>query len=1080
MAQPEKLPVGLYDSLLTQELQNRIAWAETGQRVHAFIEELPDAEDTEVLAQHLHELIRQALAGQETRADRLRMTQRVLEALGEDFLQHTVAPDAPDNDNDQPVVKILSELAALPDTELATLEPTARPETALSEVALLTNTYGEPQVGAEIKTELASADRVDLLMAFVKLSGLNTMDAELARLKAENIPFRIITSTYLGASEAKAIHRLAEEYGGEVKINYAANATRLHAKAWLFHRNTGYSTAYIGSSNISQSALLDGLEWNVRLSNKTTPQLMRKFEAVFETYWAKTDDFLPYDPSVDQERLEHSLQVNKFRGGARKSVDDDAVVPELSGLEVRAYPFQADMLEKLEAERVEHGRHRNLLVAATGTGKTVIAGLDYRNLATNPDMMRDGKRPRLLFLAHRQEILAQSLRTFQEILADGNFGELLVGGHEPKKWDHVFASVQSLNDARIAKLAQDHFDVVIMDEFHHAHAPSYRKILDHFRPKELLGLTATPERGDGLNVAAFFDHRIAAEMRLWEALEEDILVPFHYFGIADTVDISHVEWKHGGYDAAQLSQLYTGNHARVHLILQELERKIADFRELKGLGFCVSVDHAHFMAAQFNAAGIASAVVVGTTSSDNRHQFQQDLALGTLKMLFVVDVYNEGVDIPSVNTILFLRPTESVTIFLQQLGRGLRRAPDKAVLTVLDFVGHQHKKFRFADRFRALTGRTRAQTERDVEHDFPFLPSGSQIVLDRQSKSNILGNIRQQLRVNRRQLVGELSAHLGQRSLTEYRLAEFLEETGFQTEDVYRAGSNGRSFSELKAAASGALGRDFEPAPVELKPTMNAWRLLHVDDEARAAMYRRLLTENIEYEALPPLEKSWARMLHHAVIHPMISNGKATNKNIRSYQMGLDWVREQGLFVAEALQVLEVSTDRARITPRSTALGAENPLRAHASYSRTEILAALDIYADPAVTWNEVSGVTTSKPWNADAFFINLHKSERDFSPSTMYRDYAISPHRFHWESPNGFTPASGAGQRMVESKTAKESHTLLFVRSSKNDDVGTRPFICLGTAQLHDFSGERPIQMVWDLDVKMPEAVYQQAKAVS
>lgn len=404
--------------------------------------------------------------------------------------------------------------------------------------------------------------------------------------------------------------RLVREFGAEVKVNYEIRSTRLHAKAWLFRRETGFNTAYVGSSNLSKAALLDGLEWNVRLSSVATPRVLEKFEATFEAYW---DDpaFESYDPDEDGERLAEALA----RAGGKRSGDDLKI--NLSGLEVQPFPHQRDMLERLRVEREIRHHHENLLVAATGTGKTVMAALDYRTMRDQ----RGGELPRLLFVAHRKEILRQSLRTYQEVLADASFGELLHNGQEPRDWTHVFASVQSLNLQRLEQLGPGHFDVIVIDEFHHATANTYRRVLEHFAPTELLGLTATPERMDGLNVQdEFFKGRIAAEMRLWEALEADLLCPFHYFGIPDGTDLTRLRWRSGNYDRDELANVYTADDGQALIVLKQVKDKISNPAAMRALGFCVTKEHAHFMAQQFNKAGLRAAALDSDSSPAERNR----------------------------------------------------------------------------------------------------------------------------------------------------------------------------------------------------------------------------------------------------------------------------------------------------------------------------------------------------------------------------------------------------------------------------------------------------------------------------
>src|SRR3954464_3506237 len=291
-------------------------------------------------------------------------------------------------------------------------------------------------------------------------------------------------------------------------------------------------------------------------------------------------------------------------------------------------------------------------------------------------------------------------------------------------------------------------------------ASTYRQLLEHLTPKVLVGLTATPERTDGADVREWFDGRTAVELRLWEALEQGLLAPFQYFGVHDDVALEQVRWKRGrGYDITELTNVYTGDDHRVRLILQAVHDKVENPGRMRALGFCVSIQHAEFMAQRFSAAGIPSRAITAQTSREERSAALAALRDRTVNVLFTVDLFNEGLDVPAVDTVLFLRPTESATIFLQQLGRGLRRTQDKAVLTVLDFVGLQHKKFRWDIKLRALTGLTRAGVEREIKRGFPFLPSGSQIVMDEHAQSVVLDNIRSQVASRWSQIVAELRTY---------------------------------------------------------------------------------------------------------------------------------------------------------------------------------------------------------------------------------------------------------------------------------------------------------------------------------
>ena len=521
----------------------------------------------------------------------------------------------------------------------------------------------DTKMSVEIAREIRTADSVDLLCAFIKSSGIAVISDELEYLRDHQIPLRVITSTYCGATEAAAVRRLVEDYGAEVRICYEHKSTRLHAKAWLFRRKSGFDTAFIGSSNLSRSALVDGWEWNVRGSRSSTPEIIEKFIKTFDSYWYD-NHFKTFVPEKDYARLKEALGSAKFL----ESKPGEKL--ELSGLRVEPYPYQEEMLEALESEREVHDRHRNLLIAATGTGKTVVAALDYRRLCE-----KLGRRPRLLFIAHRREILTQAQRTYREVVSSAGFGELLLSGVQPAQWDHVFASIQSLNSKRLAQLAPDHFEVVVIDEFHHAEAATYRAVLDYLQPRELLGLTATPERGDGENVQKYFDYRVAHELRLWDALRLQLLAPLHYYGVDDDTDLTSLTWNRGkkDYQASELSEFYIkAGEKRTRFIINELNRRIFDLSEMKALGFCVTIAHAEYMTEQFNLFGIPALAVSSKLNVGERRRAIEQLREGTIKIIFAVDIFNEGVDIPAVNTLLLLRPTQSPVLFVQQLGRGLR------------------------------------------------------------------------------------------------------------------------------------------------------------------------------------------------------------------------------------------------------------------------------------------------------------------------------------------------------------------------------------------------------------------------
>jgi superfamily II DNA or RNA helicase/HKD family nuclease len=1010
----------VYDELITIGLDSLIG--ESGMEVQTA--PVDQAEATEVLAAHVERVVTRVL-------DSLSFERRVavVNGLVNRITAETARADGHDLIPQRPRM-------------LWSVGPVAeRPHNPLRRADLLMNARGEPALHEELVAEIASSDQIDLLCAFIKWQGLRLILDAIGRYCAAGRPLRVITTTYVGATERRAVDELVCR-GAQVKISYETRTTRLHAKAWLFRRNSGWNTGYVGSSNLSRSALVDGLEWNVRLSKGDTPLLLEKFGATFDSYWADPR-FEDYDPERDRSRLDQALRTAQ-----------SPTPVSLAGLEVRPYPFQQAMLDQLDVERRVHGRSRNLVVAATGTGKTVVAALDYRRLVEEKGELS------LLFVAHRREILEQSRSTFAAVMADGTFGEVFVGGQRPSEWRHVFASIQSLHADGLASVKSDQFDMVIVDEFHHAEAATYRNLLEHVHPQVLLGLTATPERADGGDVTEWFDGHVATELRLWHALEQDLLCPFHYFGIADNTDLRGIGWRVGAYDVAGLSNLYTGNDARAAIVIRSLRDIVTDVIAMRALGFCVSVDHAHYMARVFREAGIAAVAVDASTDADGRASALRDLRDRRVNAVFAVDLFNEGLDVPQVDTVLFLRPTESATVFLQQLGRGLRRTPGKACLTALDFVGHHREQFRWDVRYRALTGASRGELVRQIDHGFPFLPAGSSILLDRVAKELVLENVKSQVTLRRPQLVEDVRSH------GDLSLGAYLRSSRREPGTIYPR----QSWTALRRAAGFSVP---SAGPQEDRLLRRVARFLHIDDQERLAVWKDVLTGS-RPPAMTDISPREERLLLMLFFTLWPDGGELTN-----YASGWKQLWANPAVGQEIVQVLEVAADRIAHVPVRLAEMDSVPLWVHCRYTREELLAAVGRATLKRPPVHDREGVRYADEEQVDLFTFTLSKSERDYSPTTMYRDYAISPELIHWESQSTTSAESKTGQRYVNHET-QGSRVFLFCRETNDSEFGAQPYLFLGSAKYVSHTGNRPMAITWKLEHPMPAEFFESASVLA
>ncbi len=1033
---------GIYEQLVTQLVEDKIKELDVNS-LYISKTKLDKAEASTLLANHLAKAIKHALdslKGENPVTTQIEVANKLIQFLKEELDLQEIKADLIKKEGEILKAVFTKIDAHFADINLHLKEIT--PYTRLIYSELFTGGNGGLSLESELKKEILSSNEIDLLVSFIKFKGIIILERALAEFTKRGGKLRVITTTYMGASDYKAIQVLSKLPNTQVKISYNTGNERLHAKAYLFRRNTGFHTGYIGSSNFSRTALTDGLEWNLKITTKEVGHIIDKFQKTFNSYW-ESSDFELFDDNIHKEKLVQSLN----QGRVSKTGNISSTF-----FEIKPFPYQAEILEKLEVERNVHNRNRNLVVAATGTGKTIISAFDFRRIY-NPE-----KNARLLFLAHRKEILEQSLSVFRGVIKDNNFGELWVDRYEPSQYNHVFASVQKLtNRLKDGKFSPEFFDFIIIDECHHQIAASYREIINYFQPKILLGLTATPERMDGGDIQEDFHNRIAAEIRLPEALNRKLLCPFQYFGITDSIDLSKVTWEKGKYVASELTSIYTANDRRIREIIDALNKYTKDPEDVRALGFCVSIQHAKFMSEKFCLAGF-KADYLTSDHDEERGRIKSRLIKKDINYLFVVDIFNEGVDIAEVDTVLFLRPTESLTVFLQQLGRGLRLAENKESLTVLDFVGNARPEYNFENKFRAIIGKTSTPVKKEIEDNFPHLPLGCSIILEKKAKDIILENISEATSLKKHQLIHKIKTFSHQTTLS-LTLKNFIRFYNIPLQIIYKRGGWKR-LCELAGVIDAFSTKNEKEI---IRAINNKW--LSCNSSSYFKFILDLAQKNfiVESETLE-YNSAMLLMLHYDIWH--LEGG------FNNLKESIETIGKNQILVEEIKEVLEILHDQIDFKEIDIDLPFNQPLKVHARYTRDQILAAYGLSTFEKKSSSR-EGMAVNPELNVEILFINLIKSEENFSPTTMYDDYAINETLFHWQSQNSAAPETPKGLSYINHKSLGRK-ILLFVREKNKDEFGnTMGYVFVGEGNLQDYYGAKPMNIKWELNEPLPHYLW-------
>lgn len=1026
-----KLSQGIYENIINNEILSEI-----NELTDSSVKKLPIDKDESsvILSSYLSKLLKQKLEDNDSTEDNIKLVNKLIQDFSD-------SDESLISDNENFLAEVISNQKKIEQT--ASKSETARPETGFLYSSLFTGRGSKIPLYSEIKKDIESSDEIYFIISFLKLSGLNLIYEDLKKFCNQlGHKLRIITTTYCGITEPKAVQRIAELPNTEVRISYNTKKECLHAKSYIFIRNSGCSTAYIGSSNLSKSAQTEGLEWNIRVTNAENEHIINAAKATFDTYW-NNPDFEEYKTG-DEEKLRKELKLAKTGGISFDHLQQFTILPH-----------QKKILDKIQVEREQNGNYKNLVVAATGTGKTVISAFDYRRFSNNENSHK------LLFVAHRKEILEQSIKTYRSVLNDANFGELWVANYKPTNGiENLFLSVDMFASRwaeTFSNLPADYYDYIVIDEAHHSTANSYRELFKHFSPKVLLGLTATPERMDGTSLLPDFGGKITAEIRLPEALEQGLLSPFQYYCISDDTDLTEEAiWRGGKYVDSELSvRLCTKQ--RTALIIKTLNYYLADEQKVKALCFCTDKDHAKFTAESLSLSGLKADYLVSGDSEqakDKRKEVVNKLRRGEINYLCVVDIFNEGVDIPEVDTVLFLRPTESLTIFLQQLGRGLRLCPEKEVLTVFDFVAHVNKKFDFESRFRALLkkGDGGIDIRRQITEGFVLLPPGCSIMMEQKARDYVLQTISAAI-FTKNKLIQSIQSYPSVPTL-----GQFITDIHQDVRLIYKGKNCWTSL--LKAAGKITYQED----EVTQLLTNNLTKLTHLNSATNLRFILKIIEEKENLVCANKTEEKYLYIFFYNLFYKKADkNGSETDMS--SLPALLEKLNDYPLFVKEIKELVEYKLDNLEIVTEPLSDNVDPGIETYGCYNRNEILTLFDMKIN---NWNNLtqqqqSGIVPIDE-NTELFFVTLNKSEKEFSPTSMYKDYVISEHKFHWQSQNKDT-IKGSGSRYInQEKNGKKF--ILFVRETKNDGFGnTNPFYCFGYVDYITSTGEKPMSIEWEVE---------------
>lgn len=913
----------------------------------------------------------------------------------------------------------------------------------------------------ELKKSLKECKSFYFSVAFINYSGLQLLLDTLKEVEDKNVKGKIITTTYLNFTEPKALERIQEFENIDMKIFIADNKVGFHTKVYIFENEDDYKII-IGSSNLTQSALKSNVEWNVKVLSKEGAPFIEHVLKEYDNLWDMSSEL------NDEVLQRYMLFLNEIK---RTEVRRQMVFENLKPISPNK--MQKRAMENLERLRA-HGENKALVIAATGTGKTYMSAFDVMQY----------KPKTMLFIVHREEILKKAKETFEKLLKNRNIKTgLFTGNAKDRDANYLFATIQTMN-RYYEDFDKHYFDYIIIDEAHHGASDSYLNVLGHFEPKFTLGMTATPERCDSLSVFELFDNNVALEVRLHEALDEDLVIPFHYFGVTDIegVDLEDVNLD----DKSALAERLMINR-RVDFIIEQMNFYGHDGNFRKLLGFCVNIQHAKYMAEEFNKRGINSVALSGEDTVAKRDEYIKRLESDKddLQAIFTVDIFNEGVDIPSVNTVLMLRPTNSPIIFIQQLGRGLRKSGSKEFLTVLDFIGNHNKTFLIAIALNGARYYDKDSLKVAVATDFADVPGCTHIQIDQISKDRILEQIDKE----------------------NFRDLKYLRE----------------EYNQFKILCGGKIPYmlldyvkyDGAPDPVKFIDREGTYLGFVAKTEKDDELKELLLNDDFEKilkelnTSLPLKRINEFVILKYLLNHNSISLEIAKNEILKYINnMDEDSVRHafeclnhqywDSVMIKQRVKLIEYKEDTLYRTDRFEAIINNKEYRKYIEdainygifryekefqeeYYGVPFLKLYEQYKMPGVALlsnhrkihSSFRGSGLLSSGKEYFLFIDLNKEE-GIEERINYKDKFLSENYFQWQSPNATKQDSDRGKNIIFNKD-RNVNLHLFVRKYKEIDKKAQPYIYIGKGDTVEYEGEKPITVKLKLQNEVPTKVYRE-----